>query len=151
MAAKLYFFLPFLCSTITSTFQGQNMELLSCRDTSIEARPFKVPFYKASHSKGIKERALHVHQRKTKHFIAKLLAQPYRLLHTFSILVGQAHVNISRYRKPQILGRNIVIYSCISNLTLTVIVILHQNVKKNLRSYLGYIFKSYLPFNGKNK
>ena len=55
--------------------------------TSIEARPFKVPFYKASHSKGIKERALHVHQRKTKHFITKLLAQPYRLLHTFSILV----------------------------------------------------------------
>ena len=32
--------------------------------TSIEARPFKVPFYKASHSKGIKKRALHVHQRK---------------------------------------------------------------------------------------
>ena len=28
-----------------------------------------------------------MHQRKTKHFIAKLLAQPYRLLHTFSILV----------------------------------------------------------------
>ena len=38
------------------------------------------------------------------------------------------------YRKTQILGHNIVIYSCISNLTLTVI--LHQNVKKNLRSYL---------------
>ena len=51
------------------------------------------------------------------------------------------------YRKTQILGHNIVIYTCISNLT----VILHQNVKKNLRSYLGYIFKSYLPFNGKNK
>ena len=28
-----------------------------------------------------------MHQRKTKHFIAKLLAQPYTLLHTFSILV----------------------------------------------------------------
>ena len=36
------------------------------------------------------------------------------------------------YRKTQILGHNIVIYTCISNLT----VILHQNVKKNLRSYL---------------
>ena len=55
--------------------------------TSIEACLFKHPFYKGSHSKGMKERALHVHQRKTKHFIAKLLAQPYRLLHTFSILV----------------------------------------------------------------
>ena len=55
--------------------------------TSIEACLFKHPFYRGSHSKGIKERALHVHQRKTKHFIAKLLAQPYRLLHTFSILV----------------------------------------------------------------
>jgi len=52
------------------------------RFTSIEARPFKVPFYKASHSKGIKERALHVHQRKTKHFIAKLLAQPFMVLQT---------------------------------------------------------------------
>ena len=43
-------------------------------------------------------------------------------------------LTLDTYRKAQILGHNIVIYSCISNLTLTVI--LHQNVKKNLRSYL---------------
>ena len=58
------------------------------RITSIEAGLFKHPFCKGSHSKGIKKRALHVQaSKKTKHFIAKLLAQPYRLLHTFSILV----------------------------------------------------------------
>ena len=56
---------------------------------SIEACLFKHPFYKWSHSKGIKQRALLVHQRKTKHFIARLFAQPYTLLHTFSILVGK--------------------------------------------------------------
>ena len=32
--------------------------------------------------------SLHVHQRTTKHFIAKLFAQPYMLLNTFSILVA---------------------------------------------------------------
>ena len=42
----------------------------------IEARQFNEHFYKASHSKVVKERALHVHQTKTKHFIAKLFAQP---------------------------------------------------------------------------
>ena len=46
-----------------------------------------IPFIKEATRKGSRERALRVHQRKTKHFIAKLLAQPYRLLHTFSILV----------------------------------------------------------------
>ena len=46
-----------------------------------------IPFIKEGTQKGSRERALHVHQRKTKHFIAKLLAQPYGLLHTFSILV----------------------------------------------------------------
>ena len=55
--------------------------------TSIEACLFKHPFYKRGQSKGIKQRALHVHRRKTKHFIAKLFAQPYKLLQTFSILV----------------------------------------------------------------
>ena len=65
---------------------------LTC--TSIEACLFKHPFYRGSHSKGIKERALHVHQRKTKHFIAKLFAQPYMLLNTFSILVIDVHVSM---------------------------------------------------------
>ena len=62
--------------------------------TSIEACLFKHPFYRGSHSKGIKERALHVHQRKTKHFIAKLFAQPYMLLNTFSILVIGEYIDI---------------------------------------------------------
>ena len=35
---------------------------------------FNQIFYKASHSKGLEQRALHVHQRKTKHIIAKLWA-----------------------------------------------------------------------------
>jgi len=43
---------------------------------------FNLTFYKGSHSKGLKQRALHVHQRKTKHFIAKLLAQPFMVLQT---------------------------------------------------------------------
>ena len=42
----------------------------------IEARLFNEHFYKASHSKVEKERALHMHQTKTKHFIAKLFATP---------------------------------------------------------------------------
>ena len=42
----------------------------------IEAWLFSIPFYRRSHSKEAKQRALHVHQRKTKHFIAKLSAQP---------------------------------------------------------------------------
>ena len=50
-------------------------------------------FYKGSHLKGLKQRALHVHQRKTKHFIAKLFAQPYMLLNTLSILVGKSLKN----------------------------------------------------------
>ena len=44
---------------------------------------FNLTFYKGSHSKGLKLRALHVHQRKTKHFIAKLLAQPFMVLQAF--------------------------------------------------------------------
>ena len=32
---------------------------------------FDLTFYKGSHSKGLKQRALHVHQRKTKSFTAK--------------------------------------------------------------------------------
>ena len=67
--------------------KGIKDSTVKCKNTRIKAWLFKRPFYKGSHSKGIKGRALHVHQRKTKHFIAKLLAQPYRLLHTFSILV----------------------------------------------------------------
>ena len=42
----------------------------------IEACLFNPTFYKVSHSKGPKQRALHVHQTKTKHFIAKLFAHP---------------------------------------------------------------------------
>ena len=44
---------------------------------------FNLTFYKGSHSKGLKQRAMHVHQRKTKHFIAKLFAQPFMVLQTF--------------------------------------------------------------------
>ena len=58
------------------------------KGTSIEACLFKHPFYKGSRSKGIKQRALHVHQRKTKHFIAKLFPQPFILPETFLILVA---------------------------------------------------------------
>ena len=42
-----------------------------------EACLFDLTFYKDSHSKRLKQRALHVHQRKTKHIIAKLFAQPF--------------------------------------------------------------------------
>ena len=56
--------------------------------TSIEACLFKHPFYTRGQSKGIKQRALHVHRRKTKHFIAKLFPQPFTLLNTLSILVA---------------------------------------------------------------
>ena len=49
---------------------------------------FNLTFYKGSHSKGLKQRALHVHQRKTKHFIAKLFAQPFMVLQTFLKSMG---------------------------------------------------------------
>ena len=45
-------------------------------------------------------RALHVHQRKTKHFIAKLFSQPFTLLHTFSILVNE---NLWQKKVPKVL------------------------------------------------
>ena len=40
------------------------------------------------------QRALYVHQRKTKHFIAKLLAQPFMVLQTFlkSMTSSQKHL-----------------------------------------------------------
>ena len=63
--------------------------------TSIEACLFKHPFYRGNHSKGIKKRALHVHQRKTKYFIAKLFAQPYMPLNTLSILVIIFHSKVT--------------------------------------------------------
>ena len=44
---------------------------------------FKLTFYKGSNLKGLKQRALHVYQRKTKHFIAKLLAQPFMFYKPF--------------------------------------------------------------------
>ena len=51
-----------------------------CRiQTCIEAWLFNLAFY---HSKGKKQRALHVHQRKTEHFIEKLFAEPFMLPHT---------------------------------------------------------------------
>ena len=46
------------------------------RAKQIEACLFKHHFYKRGHSKEAKQRALHVHQTKTKHFIAKLFTQP---------------------------------------------------------------------------
>ena len=48
-----------------------------------EACLFNLTFYKGNHSKGLKQRTLHVHQRKTKHFIAKLFVQPFMVLQTF--------------------------------------------------------------------
>ena len=66
------------------------------RITSIEAG-LEHPFCKGSHSKGIKKRALHVQaSKKTKHFIEKLLTQPYRLLHTFSILVKRMQIGYTQ-------------------------------------------------------
>ena len=44
---------------------------------------FNLTFYKGSHSKGLMQRALPVHQRKTKHFIAKLLTQPFTFYKPF--------------------------------------------------------------------
>ena len=44
-------------------------------------------FHKKKHPKYEQQRALHVHQRKTKNFIANRYLQPFLLLHTFSILV----------------------------------------------------------------
>ena len=55
------------------------------KNIRIEACLFNEHFYKASHSKVVKERALHVHQTKTKHFIAKLFAQPVDSWVIFSI------------------------------------------------------------------
>jgi len=49
----------------------------------IEACLFNPTFYKRSHSKG--PRALHAHQTKTKHFIAKLFAPPIDQQVIFSI------------------------------------------------------------------
>ena len=46
------------------------------KSIQIEACLFNPTFYRRSHSKGPKERALHVHQTKTKHFITNLVAQP---------------------------------------------------------------------------
>ena len=54
--------------------------------TSIAACLFHLTFYKGSPSKGTKQRSLLLNQRKTKHFIVKLFAPPFTLLHTFSIL-----------------------------------------------------------------
>ena len=62
-----------LSSFFSQDFEAQIFLFSSIR---IEARLFNEYFYKASHSKVVKERALHVHQTKTKHFIAKLFAQP---------------------------------------------------------------------------
>ena len=45
---------------------------------------FNLTFYKGSHSKWLKSRALYVHQIKTKHFIEKDFAQPFMVLQTFS-------------------------------------------------------------------
>ena len=47
--------------------------------------PFKacLACHKGSHWKGLKQRTLLLHQRKTKHFIANLLAQPFMVLQTF--------------------------------------------------------------------
>ena len=51
----------------------------------IEACLFNPTFYKRSHSKGPKKRALPAHQTKTKDFIAKLFAPPIDLQVIFSI------------------------------------------------------------------
>ena len=52
-------------------------------------------FHKKRHLKYEQQRALHVHQRKTKHVIVKLCPQPFTLLHTFSILVLETtHTNV---------------------------------------------------------
>ena len=52
---------------------------------------FNLTFNKGSHSKGLKQRALLLHKRKTKHFIATLLAQPFMVLQTFLKSVVEIH------------------------------------------------------------
>ena len=66
---------PILPCLRNYTFQGL-FKLYAQRTIQIEACLFNPTFHRRSHSKGPKERALHVHQTKTKHFIAKLVAQP---------------------------------------------------------------------------
>ena len=51
----------------------------------LEAYLFNPTFYGRSHSKGLKQGALHVHQTKTKQFITKLFAQPIDSNVIFSI------------------------------------------------------------------
>ena len=63
--------------TCTNTIQTNHAtQFVMMALIQIEACLFNPTFYRRSHSKGPKERALHVHQTKTKHFIAKLVAQP---------------------------------------------------------------------------
>ena len=83
-------------SSAVSNSETKGREFL----TSIEACLFKHPFYKRGQSKGIKQRALHVHRRKTKHFISKLFAQPCKLLQTFSILVLRSSTCSKRPERP---------------------------------------------------
>ena len=51
-----------------------NSERDNFTDIQFEARQFKHHFCRKGQSKRVKERALHVHQTNTKHFIAKLFA-----------------------------------------------------------------------------
>ena len=62
--------------SLTSCECRHHEDWLSQMCIQIEACLFNPTFYKGSHSKGPKQRALHVHQTKTKHFIAKLFAHP---------------------------------------------------------------------------
>ena len=63
--------------TAVSHLKHQRLEEKSSASTiQIEACQVNPTFYKSSHSKGLKERALHIHQTKTKHFIGELVAQP---------------------------------------------------------------------------
>ena len=69
---KQVLFKKLLIQGLRQEISGRNGRASSkLTGTNIEACLFKHPFYKGSQSKGIKERAQHVHQRKTKHFIAK--------------------------------------------------------------------------------
>ena len=61
--------------------QWQVME--NPRSIHFKACLFNLAFYKGSHWIGLKQRARHVYQRKTKNFIAKLFVQPFMVLQTF--------------------------------------------------------------------
>ena len=74
-----------------STLQPQHMQLVHHQQHTVIARPYKLkhvcitrPFIEGA-LKRAKQRALHVHQTKTKHFIAKLFAQPIESEVIFSI------------------------------------------------------------------